>query len=423
MNLMEKEIYNWIVVGGGISGIAVAEILCRGGESVLLIEKNETLASETSKVFHEWLHSGSLYTLAPDRLLTLRYLLGATDDLFEYYDTFPGMNLLPTESGTAIDKFGWFNNEHIEYRYKKHVYNPVWSSLVSRSINIIDLLHQHDWLRRRAGSDYGDSKVKFVHWFDNIFKQVKNKSDFFCKDSPDITINSRQLISDILSAAISKGLKVLTGKKVDGITERGDLTFVKVGSTTYKANNVVICSPDVISEISKIPIKTGYAPIAIVENVPENEKSFVELDYNIKKCINLLRKGDGIGQAGGVTMERKEDVDSYLAYVISEHKKRNPQIRVVGTYVGLKKELVHRRENRNYLYHIKQNSDHIWSIVLGKFSLAFSMAPEFYRQTHNKNPPKNIDTQVVWQTKNALVSETSWKEISLNRGGLDRGND
>ena len=36
MNSMEKEKYDWIVVGGGISGIAVAEILCRGGESVLL---------------------------------------------------------------------------------------------------------------------------------------------------------------------------------------------------------------------------------------------------------------------------------------------------------------------------------------------------------------------------------------------------
>ena len=70
---MEKEKYNWIVVGGGISGITVAEILCRGGESVLLIEQNEQLSSETSKVFHEWLHYGSLYSLAPDKLLTLRY--------------------------------------------------------------------------------------------------------------------------------------------------------------------------------------------------------------------------------------------------------------------------------------------------------------------------------------------------------------
>ena len=92
---MDSNKYDWIVVGGGISGITIAEILCRDGKSVLLLEKNKQLSSETSKVFHEWMHSGSLYSLALDKLLTLRYLLGATDDLFEYYNSFSGMNLCP----------------------------------------------------------------------------------------------------------------------------------------------------------------------------------------------------------------------------------------------------------------------------------------------------------------------------------------
>ena len=80
-----KSSYDWIVIGGGISGIAISEILTRENKSVLLLEKNSELASETSKDFHEWVHSGALYTLVPDNLLTLRYLLGATDDLIEYY--------------------------------------------------------------------------------------------------------------------------------------------------------------------------------------------------------------------------------------------------------------------------------------------------------------------------------------------------
>ena len=176
----------------------------------MLIEKNKTLSSETSKVFHEWLHSGSLYSLVPDNLLTLRYLLGATDDLFEYYNSFPNMNLEPTISGIEFKGLGWFNNEYIEYRYKKHLYNPIWLSLVSRSLNIIDLISNHDWLRRRAGSDYGSSKLKFSYWINNIVKQIQNSSDFYCKMSPDITMNSRILLSDILSAAHSKGLIIKT---------------------------------------------------------------------------------------------------------------------------------------------------------------------------------------------------------------------
>ena len=407
------KIYDWIVIGGGISGIALAEILCRGGKSVLLLEKNDKLASETSKVFHEWLHSGSLYSLTPDRLLTLKYLLGAKDDLFEYYGSFSRMNLKPLESGIQVNNPGWFNDEYIEYRYKKHRYNLVWSLLVSRSINLVDLIGKHDWLRRRAGSDYGRSKVKFSYWFNNILKQVVNKKDFYCKVSPDITINSRILISDILSAALNKDLKVLTNSQVVSVTEEKDSTIVKTENDKFQAENVVICSPDLISRISEIPIKTSYAPIAIVENIDESENSFVELDYSVKKCINLLRKGEGIGQAGGITVETQEEVEPYLSYIIAEHKKRNPSIKVLGTYVGLKKELVQKDKDRNYLYHINQNSDHIWSVVLGKFSLAFSLAPEFYRKIYHENPPKSVDKSIE-NAINKLISETSWKEMVDN---------
>ena len=71
----------------------LSEILTRENKSVLLLEKNSLLASETSKVFHEWLHTGSLYTLYERQNETLRYSLGAIDDLLEYYCQFKNMNL------------------------------------------------------------------------------------------------------------------------------------------------------------------------------------------------------------------------------------------------------------------------------------------------------------------------------------------
>ena len=37
--------FDWIVVGGGIAGISISEILTREGYSVALIEKNKKLAS------------------------------------------------------------------------------------------------------------------------------------------------------------------------------------------------------------------------------------------------------------------------------------------------------------------------------------------------------------------------------------------
>ena len=410
MALTKDSLYDWAVIGGGVSGIAISEILIREGKSVLLLEKNKTLASETSKDFHEWVHSGALYTLAPDNLLTLRYLLGATDDIIEFYSTYPRMNLLPTEKGIEIPNKGWFNDERIEFRYRSHKLNPVWLSMVSKSITLIDLISNHDWLRRRAGSEYGSSKVKLSYSFNKILDQLKSEEKFYKIKSPDFTMNSRDLLSDLLSASIFMGLEVKTSAKVDSLVELDTHVEVGVDGEVYKANNIVITSPDAISEFVDIPIKEGYAPMAIVEGVPEKESSFVELDYYVSKCINLLKKSNGIGQAGGITLDKEHKVKDYLEYVIAEHMKRNPSIKLIDTYIGIKKELVQKKEERNYLYHINQNSPKIWSVVLGKFTLAFSMAPEFFRRNYHKNPTKSVSRDKEGLI-HASLSKTAWQEI------------
>jgi len=411
---MNETIYDWIIIGGGISGIAVAEILCREDKSVLLIEKNELLASETSKQFHEWVHSGALYTLVPDNLLTLRYLLGATDDLLEFYGSFPRMNLIASENGVGASDSGWFNSERIDFKYRIRKLNPIWMGLVSRSISVIDLISKHDWLRRKAGSEYGRNKLHIDYWVKHIWEQLSTGEKFYTVTSPDITMNSRILLQDLINASTAKGLDIIVGEKVLSIDESSKRVNVITTDGEYRSRNVVICSPDVIASQYNVPIKTGFAPMAIVENVPEKEVSFVELDYQLKACINLLKKDPGIGQAGGITVNTESEIKPYLQYIIDEHKKRNPSIKVIDTYVGIKKELVSKGQDRNYLYHINQNSDRVWSIVLGKFTLAFSMAPEFYRRVFNKNPTREVGSVTDHNDRN-ILSDTSWHEIATNK--------
>ena len=109
--------YDWIIVGGGIAGISVAEILSREGHSVALIEKNKKLASVATKEFHEWVHTGSLYTLVEDQMKTLKYILGSLDDLLEFYSSYKNMNISPTAKGLEINesKDGWFNKNYINF--------------------------------------------------------------------------------------------------------------------------------------------------------------------------------------------------------------------------------------------------------------------------------------------------------------------
>mgnify|MGYP001264300151 CR=1 FL=1 len=405
--------YEWVVVGGGAAGISIAEILSRSSKSVLLIEKNTTLASLTSKVFHEWFHSGSLYTLLPDRLKTTRYLLGSIDDMLEYYSHFNRMNLVPTGCGYIIkDKNKWFNNDHIRYQYNMRPMNFIWMLAVARAQWIIKEINNHDWLRQKAGSSHDGYRF-------NLFKILKNypksKQKFYEIISPDITINSRIMLQDIVSSYIQNGGNFELSCSVKNIIEEEDNIIVNTGnSKKINASKIVICAADGLKDLAPGigQIKTSYAPMFVVENLPQGCNSFVELDYNPKNCINMIKKDNGIGLCGGVSVQNESEIEAYLNSCKKKISKKFPGLKILGDYVGLKQEMVFSGQNRNYQYHIKKITNRKWGVILGKFSSMFSLAPEFYRSVYYKNPPRAVpfDDKNISSSKD-IISSTTWSEI------------
>jgi hypothetical protein len=251
------------------------------------------------------------------------------------------------------------------------------------------MIKKHDWLGRRAGSCYGGSKVSFANRFKKIPGFLADNNKFTDIVSPDITMNSRVILNDLFVASLNRNVSFMNECEALSISQSGSTVTVKTSCGTFLGKNVVICAPDFNSKVFDLPIKKSYAPIAVVENVPRDVPSFVELDYFTKTCINLIKKPAGIAQAGGISVSTPKQADDYINYVIAEHKKRTPQINVVGVYTGIKKELVFPKQNRNYLYHCVKQSENIWSVVLGKFTLGFSWAPEFFRQVYLRNPKKS----------------------------------
>jgi len=181
------KIFDWIIVGGGIAGISLSEILTREGHSVALIEKKNKLASVTTREFHEWFHTGSLYTLLKDDMKTLKYVLGSLDDLLEFYSSFPKMNLKPTEQGLKItdDDKGWFSPNYINFKYRlknRKLILP-WLYAIARSIALIDGIRKHDWLRRRAGILESVTAKYYLPIIKNLIKiLMDNELNFFFKN-------------------------------------------------------------------------------------------------------------------------------------------------------------------------------------------------------------------------------------------------
>jgi len=409
--------YDWLIVGGGIAGISLSEILTREGHSVALIEKNNKLGSETTKEFHEWVHTGSLYTLVGDKMKTLKYILGSLDDLLEFYSSFDSMNLKPTESGLKIveNKNGWFNPNYINFKYRlknRKIIIP-WIYSVSRSIALIEGIKKHDWLRRRAGILESVTSKYYLPIFKNFLKLFFSKEVFFNVQSTDFTTNSRYLIRDIVTTAIKNGLEICTNTELFEINNQGENVVAKCSKGTFQAKNVALCSGAGIEKFSNFKIKKSFAPIAVVKNVEKGARSFVELDYFKKKCINIITKGNSYGLIGGISLDQKNEIEKYFDFMINEHKKQNSKIEVLKKYVGVKNEVSMHNENRNYLFHINRvsNLKNVWSIIPGKFTLAFSLAPEFYRIIYKKNPKKSFKTFTDNGEHADLVSDTIWQEL------------
>jgi hypothetical protein len=74
-----------------------------------------------------------------------------------------------------------------------------------------------------------------------------------------------------------------------------------------------------------------------------------------------------------------------------------------------------KNQPRNYLYHIIKLDSNIWGIIPGKFTLGFSIAPEFYRRVYKKNPRKSFKTVNNDGKYNELVSNTVWFDVSKNQ--------
>tara|TARA_B100000315_G_scaffold151845_1_gene140658 strand:+ start:3067 stop:4329 length:1263 start_codon:yes stop_codon:yes gene_type:complete len=407
--------YEWAIIGSGIAGISIAEILVRQGHSAILVEKNDTLASETTREFHEWLHTGALYTLVPDRLRTLRFILGAIDDLIEYYSSYGRMNLTPTVSGLKITDTsgGWFNKNYIHFKYRinrRKITFP-WIYGVARSMFLIEKIQQHDWLRRRAGELdlLKEGRAKGVR---KLIRELLGCNELFRTVlTPDFTINSRSLLRDMVATAISNGLEISLGDKINKIEKQQNLKLLSGSKEDIQAKNVALCSGAGIKYFSDVKTKTSYAPIAVVSGVPKNYKSFVELDYFPRNCINLIVKENGIGLAGGISLSNKSKCDTYLDYVVRKHQELEPSIKELSRYLGVKTEITFKNQPRGYLYHIVNTDDGVWAIIPGKFSLAFSLAPEFYRRVYQKNPKKYFATVSADEKTGKKVSNTVWMDI------------
>ena len=330
---------------------------------------------------------------------------------------FGGMNITPTEKGLIINDSinGWFENNfiHFKFRVKGRKITVPWLIGVARSIFLIDKIKEHDWLRRRGGI-VDPFKLKYNEVF-KIFKVlISHKDKFYNYATSDFTTNSRFLIKDLVTNAINNDLVISNSNDLIGFEKIKDGIKINCTKESFVVKKLVICNGKNISQFVESTVHTSYAPMAVINNIKPDAYSFVELDYFPKNCINLITKEKGVGLIGGISFSNRNECDRYIEEVIDKHKEYNPGLEVLHKYVGIKSEILVKKTPRNYLYHILNLEENVWGIIPGKFSLSFSIAPEFYRRVYKRNPKKHFKTSTPNEKHTDIVANTVWYDVIHN---------
>ena len=89
----------------------------------------------------------------------------------------------------------------------------------------------------------------------------------------------------------------------------------------------------------------------------------------------------------------------------------------------MKTEITFKNQPRGYLYHIVNTDVGVWALIPGKFTLAFSMAPEFYRRVYKKNPKKYVKVENKNMSSNHIISNTVWEDTYNKLKEIKNGDD
>ncbi len=425
---MSTSRYDYAVVGGGIAGLAIAEIFARSGRSVVLIERNAQLCQETSASQHGWFHFGSLYSIFPQNQV-LRTMIGGVENLREYYAGFAGMNIKVTDGGWLCfpqAEAAWFRDEPIEYivcarndrdfdmghfdgvrEYAKKLVSVfTWELAIKQFISRHQRFHKHNWggtipasrwIPRAGFSDYSREVIsKPTHTDINL-----DRDTHFRIVGYDRPMRVTAIVTDLVCSFIGSCGRIVAGQEVVQLEKSGSrIRLHTVRGLTIEARTIIAAAGQLLGRFvdRSNGVKVVSAPL-MVAYPAVSSRNFVRMTPFVEKSVNHLHHQVGgltYSLIGGGVFSDPDDTaavararDGLVAMASAVFPKLS-EAQFVETYLGYKTEFVGQGSKRNYQYVVRNVSDGIYAVTPGKFSLAFSLAVNTFRRITGEAPRRKI---------------------------------
>lgn len=376
--------HDFIVVGAGIAGLATAELLQRSGRSVLLLEAEDKICAHSTAQQQGWFHTGALYAALPSSRY-FRQLVGNLDDLFNYYSSFPRMNLRSGRTLLTQNSTGWFKNSNNYYFYAspsspeiERWQKPLWYLATLRAQTRLSWFETIDFTRELS------PQIKFINFSPNLSRCLSNRDfhlnpgiDSKIMKSRDRTFDADCLMTDLLHSFLASGGKLMTNAIVSKASRRS----VSDQSGTYKAQHVIVSTGRNVGKLTGVRTKVLKSPLLVVKPAIL-DFNFAWMTMDMQNTFNHMYHCSDhggyslIGNAIYFGVDEQVDEAAIKNQMIEKAQKIfdiDVNEQSADLYFGIKTEIVDEGHLRNYQYHIIDGGEAVVALP-GKMSLAFSLA-------------------------------------------------
>ena len=413
------------VIGSGIAGLSIAEILSRNGWKVIIVESQNKIGGEASLATQKWYHTGWLYAALPNKAA----MMGCYDALHLFKKMYGNIflknivNLELTENGVNYlpTHDGWFIDERIHYLYAMSTYElPLWTRIYwPIYLNIIPF-------NRLSKLKYKyDVEKDLDEGIQELMNQWENGEDGYKKykaiRTTDAKIDTSRVTRSLVSN-LSSNTEIVTDAKFQ-LIECRHRTKIKIDDVVHDPDCLVLASgrsiPNHLTAIgfekTAKKIISIKSPILVLKE-KLNYPDFIRFTPKVRHTINHItfnvkgnKKISTVGSYYSFPADSSPDI-SYYENIMCERMGITKKS-IMGSYYGIKTEFVDGAERR-YNHALEKLNQNTFFALSGKFSQFPLLVHDFVIKAELSLENNNIGDKL--EVNHDLIARTYPAEIVNN---------
>lgn len=369
------------VLGSGIAGLSLAELLSRNGYRITLVDTATALGGDASRCTQNWLHTGWLYAVLPNSaaMLGCHRALGLFRSLYEKVLPPEVLNLdiASGKIGEPESNRGWFASERVLYLYALATSELSFGERSAWARRLEELAFPR---LRALGYDTTPLAAlppRLAELLDTWEADANGHRGYAVVRSTDAQINTRAVLDTLLSL-LGAETEVVRGADCS-LEPRAGRSLVRVNGDLCAPELVVVATgkntPAQLRDLGQAALARRFKSISspiVVLNRALDLPNFIRFTPKLPETVNHIKyRVRGVGDrstVGSYDYYSSHEVPDISPFANRVCKRLGVSTAdVASVYYGTKTELTGSAERR-YNHALGRVNENTYYALAGKFS-------------------------------------------------------